>query len=291
MPILNQKRCNIGESPIWNDKEQKLYFTNAFDGKEICTFDFRTENLDARGLPFDVAALAFDKENHLIVSHAGGVHILHKDASLAPVYDNERYQIHYANDMKVGPDGAIYVGTQSEKRKGISQKIDGKLYRISPNGKVTVLLDRLLLSNGMDWSTDEAKFYHTDSDTQIIKEYFFDKKTGEIEFSGRQIRVPGIDGFTIDQYDCLYGACWGQGHIAVVHTSSMKIVDNFPTPCKVPASCAFCGKDMEILAVTSASAFADLEQDPDAGFTVLIKRHARGRKPFLFGERRICGCR
>lgn len=282
MKILTDKRCMIGEGPIWNDKEKKLYFTNGF-GNEICTYDFQTDKLSARHLPFGVSAFAFDLQNRLIVSHAGGVHILNDDNSLAPIYDNEKYQIQYANDMKVGPDGAIYVGTQSRKRKGVSDKVDGKLYRISPNGKVEILLDDLILSNGMEWSIDETKFYHTDSDTHIIKEYHFDKSRGKIRFTGRQVRVQGVDGFTIGQDDCLYVGCWGQGHIAVVETEKMDIVDYIPTPCKIPTSCGFCGENLDILAITTASSFSNLTIDKNAGFTILKKMDIHGRKPYLYG--------
>ena len=161
MKFLRDKRCNIGEGPIWNKRECKLYFTTSFGGNEICTYDFRTDKLFSRPMRFSVAAFAFDTQYRLIISHAGGVHILCDDNSLTPIYDNDKCKIEHANDMKVGPDGALYVGTQSGKRKGVSDKIDGKLYRISPDGEVSVLLDGLLLSNGMDWSMNEKKFYHT----------------------------------------------------------------------------------------------------------------------------------
>ena len=115
--ILDGKRCNLGEGPIWNTKEQKLYYTNGYGANELCIYDMKNKKLDIRKLPFGVAAYAFDKENRLIVSHAGGVHILNDDDTLTPLYDNELYKIEFANDMKVGPDGAIYVGTQSRKRK------------------------------------------------------------------------------------------------------------------------------------------------------------------------------
>ena len=96
--------------------------------------------------------------------------------------------------MKAGPDGRIYVGTQSGKRAGISDEVDGKLYSIEKGGKVRVLLDGLRLSNGLDWSIDEKYFYHTDSDTNIIKEYAFDGKAGSIEFTGKTDYDIIIDG-------------------------------------------------------------------------------------------------
>lgn len=285
MKILSRKRCKLGEGPIWNEKEQKLYYTNGYGANELCIYDIKTEALNTRKLPFGAAAYAFDIENRLIVSHAGGVHILNDDDTLTPIYDNEIYKIEFANDMKVGPDGAIYVGTQSRKRKKLSDDIDGKLYRIAPNGEVSVLLDGLLLSNGMDWSVDERKFYHTDSDTQIVKEYDFDKANGAISFSGRQISVPGVDGFTIGADGLLYVGCWGGGHIAIVDTSSLTICDYINLPTNIPTSCAFCGENMNVLAITTASYTADLEEDKNAGFTLLKEMKIQGRPPYLFGAK------
>lgn len=282
MKILTDKRCIIGEGPIWNEKERKLYFTNGF-GNEICIYDFETEKVTVRSLAFGVAAFAFDTQNRLIVSHESGVDVLNSDGSLLPIYDHSKYQIRYANDMKAGPDGAIYVGTQSGKRKGVSEAIDGKLYRISPEGEVEILLDGLILSNGLEWSADEEKFYHTDSDTKTIKEYAFDKKTGKISFTGRSVFVNGADGFTIGTDGNLYVGCWGKGHVAIVDTSSMQCVGEIVLPCRIPTSCGFCGENMDILAITTASYRADIAKDENAGFTLLKKMNFSGRLPYLYG--------
>ena len=283
--VLDNKRCNLGEGPIWNAREEKLYYTNGYGANELCIYDFATDGLTVRKLPLAAAAYAFDTQNRLLISHAEGVHILNDDDTLTPIYDNSLYKIEFANDMKVGPDGAIYVGTQSRKRKKLSDDIDGKLYIISPEGEVRVLLDGLLLSNGMEWSLDEKMLYHTDSDTGIIKEYLFDKKTGNVEFTGREARVPGVDGFTIGEDGCLYVGCWGRGHVAVVDTETMQIAEEIKIPAKVPSSCGFCGENMDILAITtvSDSCFTNVEADENAGFTLLLKTETGGRVPYLFG--------
>ena len=280
--IISDRRCIIGEGPIWNECENTLYFTNGMGG-EICSYNFTNDKLSVRPLPFSVSAFAFDKQNRLIVSHENGVYYLDSDNTLSPIYD-QNTKIEYANDMKVGPDGAIYVGTQSGKRKGVSDKVDGKLYRISPSGEVEILLDNLILSNGMEWSIDEKKFYHTDSDTRIIKEYDFDKSTGEISYTGREIYIRGVDGFTIGQDNNLYVACWGQGHIAVIDTHSLQIKEYIDVPCKTTASCGFCGKDMDVLAITTASYHADVDNDKNAGFTILLKMQIKGRVPYIFAK-------
>lgn len=279
--IFNPIRCQIGEGPIWNAVENKLYFTDAL-GYAIHTVCIETGECSTRPLPISVAALAFDTQNRLIVSHENGVDILNADNSLTPLYDKKLHSIRFANDMKVGPDGALYVGTQSKKRKKISVEIDGKLYRIDTNGKVSVILDGLLLSNGMDWSIDLTKFYHTDSDTHTIKEYAFDPSDGSLSWTGRSIGVRGVDGFCIGMDGCLYAACWGQGHVAVVDTVTLTVTDQIPIPTPIPSSCCFCGKNADQLAVTTAST-RRLPTDSLAGATLLYSTNTRGRLPFLFG--------
>lgn len=282
MKIISNKRCIIGEGPIWNEKESRLYYTNGM-GNEICILDVYTGELSVRPVDVGCAAFAFDTDNRLIVSRMDGVFYLNDDNTVEPLYDNNRYNIEYCNDMKVGPDGCIYVGTQSSKRLGISYEIDGKLYRIDKRGTVTVLLDNLILSNGMDWSMDEKRFYHTDSDTGIIKEYAFDKANGTIIFTGRQISVPGVDGFTIDKNDNILAACWGRGHIAVIDTVRMIITEHISVPAKIPASCGFAGDNMEFLAVVTATLDVDIKEDTNAGYTFLHRYTAGGRLPYLFG--------
>lgn len=284
MKLLKQLqgcRCVIGEGPIWNAQTRSLYYTNG-GGKAICIWHEPTDSLTIRSLSVDVAAMAFTKQGELIVSRMDGVFLLHEDDSVTPLYNIDRYSIRYGNDMKMGPDGAIYVGTQSEKRMGISDRIDGKLYRIAPDGEVTVLLDGVKLSNGMAWSPDGTRFYHTDSDTGILREYSFGD--GNITDTDRSVAVPGVDGFTMDSFGRLYIGCWGQRHIAVVDTKTMAVTKTIPMPCRIPASCNFCGEHMDILAVTTASYGTDLTTDPEAGFACLYQMDTTAPLPYLFGE-------
>lgn len=283
MDTIGKHRCIIGEGPIWNEFNNKLYHVNGFGANEICSIDLKTKEFIVRKLDFGVSAMAFTKKGEMIVSCKDGAFILNDDDTCTPLYDRSKYEIKYGNDAKVGPDGRFYIGTQSAKRKGVGDEIDGKLYSIDKNGIVKVLLDGLILSNGFDWSMDEKRLYHTDSDTGIIKEYDFDKEKGNICFTGRQVSVPGVDGFTIDKNDFLYVACWGQGHIAVVDTTEMQVKEYIEVPAKIPASCGFAGENMKSLAVVTATLGADVEKDENAGFTFMKKMNVSGRKPYLFG--------
>ncbi len=285
MNIISKKRCIIGEGPIWNASEKLLYFVNAYEN-QICSLNIQNQKLTVRN-NIPAAAISFDTYNRMIISTPKGVFYLNSDNTLSSIYDNTRYNIRYANDMKVGPDGRLYVGTQSGKRIGISNECDGKLYSIDKYGSVKILIDGMSLSNGMEWSINEKVFYHTDSDTHIIKEYHFDKKTGDILYTGRYVTVQGIDGFTIDSNDNIYAACWDKGHVAVIDTKEMKIKKYLRVPTKIPVSCTFGGKYMDILITVTASFSRDTNKDKNAGFTFASSVGAYGRKPYLFGQENL----
>jgi sugar lactone lactonase YvrE len=283
MKFLTERRCVIGEGPIYNEKNGLLYFTNGM-GDELCTYDPKSEDFVTRSLDKGCAAYAFSEDGRLICSRHDGVFYLNDDNSVEPLYDSEKYDIKYANDMKVGPDGRLYVGTQSGKRFGVSDKIDGKLYSIDKDGKVKVLLDGIILSNGLEWSMDEKKFYHTDSDTNIIKEYNFDAEKGEISFTGREVFVKGVDGFTIDKNGTLIVASCRDGCLYEVDTDSLEVISGYDLAVGAAASCGFFGENMDMLAVTTASYHVDIEKDENAGYTWIMKRDVGGRKPYLFGK-------
>lgn len=283
MKTISAKRCIIGEGPIWNDREEALYYTNGL-GREVCRYHFNSDLLEVIPVLHDCAAMAFDKDNKLIVSQADGVFFLNEDGTRTPIYDTDKYTIRYANDMKVGPDGCIYVGTQSEKRAGAGDKIDGKLYRIDHKGNVKLLLDHLRLSNGMEWSMDETRFYHTDSDTGVIREYEFLAEQGEILFTGRQSGIlKGVDGFTIGTDNRLYATRWGKACVSILDLASMTVVGQIEIPCPAPASCCIAGTHMDKLVVTTASLNLDTEQEKEAGFTFVIDG-IPGRKPYRYRQ-------
>ncbi len=283
MLCVSDDRCIIGEGPIWNEKEKLLYFVNPRE-MEIRTVDLKTKELKKHKCPIKVSAIAFDEDYNLIISTPKGVFRLIDFSRLENIYDTNKYRFENCNDMKVGPDGRVYVGTQSSARLGNSENVDGKLYSIDKNGEVNILLDNLRLSNGLEWSIDGKKLYHTDSDTGIIKEYHFENNCRELKYTQRYIKVPGVDGFTINKKDRLYVGCWGQGHIAVVDTENMIIENYIDVPAKIPTSCGFAGDNMEYLAVVTANYDCDLTKDKCAGYTFIHRCDVGGRAPFLFGK-------
>ena len=281
MKIICDKRCVIGESPVWNEKENILYLTNALE-KELIKLDLYTGSIDIRKVLVGISAICFNHDNRLIVSREDGVYYLNDDDSVTPLYDTEKVDIKHANDMKVGPDGRIYVGTVSGLKRGVSDENDGKLYSIDKSGQVKVLLDNLTVSNGMAWSNDGSKYYHTDSITGTIKEYDFDAINGNISYTGKRVFLPGVDGFTIDDNDNLVVTRWDDKVVCFVDTTTMQVVEQVPVPHANPVSCCFAGTEYKDLIITTANFDTDLTINQNAGYTFTLKRKIGGKPPFRF---------
>ncbi len=285
MKCISKERCYIGEGPIWNVKEKRLYHVNPLE-KEIHIIDIESCKVKKIKCPIKVTSLAFDADGRMYVATSEGVFYFKDLKTLEPIYDTEKYSISGANDMKAGPDGRLYVGTQSGKRRGISDEIDGKLYSIDGSGNVKILLDNLILSNGLDWSPGGKRFYHTDSATNFIKEYYFDN--GSICYTGRKVQVIGVDGLTVDRRGNIIAACWGKSALAVINPNEFEITNYIQVPTEAPASCAFAGDNMNSLVVVTASYAIDIEKDKNAGLTFLCKREFGGMRPYFFKRSTKC---
>ena len=148
MKIISTHRSVIGEAPIFNEADGKVYHINS-DPKEVCAIDLKSGECIVRSLDFLVAAIGFSKNGSMLISCEDGAFTLNDDNTRTSLYDREKYDIKFCNDAKVGPDGRFYIGTISSKVKRVGNDVDGKLYSIDKNGEVKTLIDGLILSNGL----------------------------------------------------------------------------------------------------------------------------------------------
>lgn len=60
MKLICDKRCIIGEGPIWNEREHRLYYVNGM-GDEICMLDLDDLSLSVRPVSPGVSAMALTR--------------------------------------------------------------------------------------------------------------------------------------------------------------------------------------------------------------------------------------
>ena len=162
------------------------------------------------------------------------------------------------NDGKCDRSGNLWVGS-----KHVSDaKLTGHLYRIDTQCRVTQMLDRIGVSNGIAWSPDNKICYYTDSAQQTI----WTMTTADGRITSREIFVKDTDGYpdglTVDAEGCIWSAKWDGGRV-VRYTPDGKIDTVLEMPVSRPTSVMFGGEDLGQLYITSAR--VDREHEAMAG--------------------------
>lgn len=156
------------------------------------------------------------------------------------------------NDGGCDSRGRLWIGTMDIDGAGET----GSLYCVNSAKEVVKKLENLSIPNGLVWSPDNRYMYHIDSGSQWIKSYFFEENTGEISFAKIIIQAPkemGVaDGMTIDEEGMLWIAHWGGSCISRWDPYSGKLIKRISFPVPNISSCAFVGKNLDQLLVTTA---------------------------------------
>ncbi len=148
------------------------------------------------------------------------------------------------NDICITKKDVIYASDPSWKDN------TGKLWKVMPDGKTTLLLDNLGTTNGIALSPDEKTLYVNESAQRKIWKYALDaqgnvkNKTLFHEFSDF-----GMDGMKCDAQGNLYCTRHGKGTIAVISPSG-KLIREIPLKGKSCSNLVFGGEDKKTVYVT-----------------------------------------
>ncbi|NYT35590.1 SMP-30/gluconolactonase/LRE family protein [Allopusillimonas soli] len=256
---------NLGESPIWNDLDQALYFVDV-TAYALCRYT-PNDGLCRRwvfGKP--IAALALTASPKLLLIFRSSIAFFDctsgdlVDLPVSPVDSDERY-----NDARIDAQGRLWVGTFDRLMK----RPLGKLYCLT--NKVLRCVDEgFMLSNGIAFSPDRLTMYFADTWSRCIHAYDFCLESGAIANQREHIRFDGDggpDGCAMDSEGYLWVAVVGGGEIVrydpegIPHTR-VKVGVSKPT------SCTFGGPLHDRLYVTSMRhglTSATLAKQPLAG--------------------------
>jgi gluconolactonase len=181
---------NWSEGPLWLPEQELLIFS---DVPENRIYQWRpgdttaTVYLEPSGFTGDTTrsrepgsnGLALDNEGRLLLCQHGNRQIARMTApldkpapqfaTLAGTYDGKRFNS--PNDLVVDAAGNIYF---TDPPYGLEKGVDDPVkelpfqgvYRLSPDGEVTLLIDTLTRPNGIGLSPDEQTLYVAVSDPQ-----------------------------------------------------------------------------------------------------------------------------
>jgi len=131
------------------------------------------------------------------------------------------------------------------------------------------------ISNGLIWSLDNKILYYIDTGCQSVHAFDYDLETGSISNRRVVIEIPremGVpDGMTIDSEGKLWVCMWGGGCVVRWDPVTRKLLHSIKLPTSYVTSCAFGGKDLKDLYITTASNLADLSKEPLAGSLFVVR--------------------
>ena len=250
--VLADVKTTLGEGPLWDVEEQRLYWIDSFDGRIFRCTEGGAE-IRCWDVPQKIGSMCLRKDGGAIVSLARGFHTLDMQTGEVelihdPEPDKPKNRI---NDGKVDRQGRFVAGSMDTMEEGPN----GALYRLDPDFSVHKLDDGILVSNGPCWSPDGRTFYFSDTWSKEIWAYDYNTETGAVSNRRTFATIDvtgggGVDGATVDAEGCVWSALVYIGKLVRL-TPDGKVDRVIDMPVKKVTSVMFGGPNLDILYVTS----------------------------------------
>lgn len=190
------------------------------------------------------------------------------------------------NDGRCDARGRFWVGSMNQTYR---ETPVGVFYRLDIDGTATEVFDGFTVPNSVAFSPDQRRMYFADTPAKKIFVFDFDLDAGHLSnkrlFADCTGSAGGPDGSTVDVDGCLWNADF-KGSRVVRYTPGGAIDTVIPLPVSQPTSCAFGGKDLDLLFITTASQNLDEAQrgqQPLAGDVFVLRPGTQGLPEPLFG--------
>jgi sugar lactone lactonase YvrE len=282
--LILDAHAPLAEGPVWLESANELMWVDCAAGNvhwlDYGTGEDRVLNVGAQ------VGVALPAHSGFVLALPEGIARLAAGATVPePIVRLGHESDMCLNDGACDRQGRLWVGSISFDEAPER----GSLYRVDPDLQFERVLDRLWISNGIDWSLDDTKMYFVDSPTRRVDVLDYDIATGTATnrrpFHEFADDVPGIpDGLCVDAEGGLWVALWG-GSRVVGLTPDGQLHTHVDVPSSQVTSCAFGGPDLRTLFITSATwdlAPEVLAQEPHAGGLFTADVGVAGRLPTPF---------
>ncbi len=267
-------QAELGESPLWQHDVGLRWLD--IEGERM--FTLRREGVfSAIELAVAVTAIELGPGANLVAVTRTGFGWLDPTTGqverISDVVDGETVTM---NDGAVDAAGRCWAGSAV-----LDDSWRGALYRLD-GADATIQLDKLGMSNGIDWSPADDVLYHVDSSAGVLTAWDYDVVSGQLGHGRTLLEVPaetGLpDGLTVDAAGNIWLAVWGTGEVWCLepHRGETTMRVRVPTP--FPTSCAFGGPDLSTLYITTAN----YQQPAGGGLLYAVDAPVTGRMPHRF---------
>jgi sugar lactone lactonase YvrE len=271
--------ADLGEGPLWDERRQRLLSVDLLRG-DVLAFD--PDGTEHRTHISKVATVIRPRRSGFVVGVERGVQFVDEDLQPTgdplPVFDTDGLRF---NDGGCDPQGRLFIGSMAyDERDGA-----GTLYRLDPDGTVTTILDRVTVSNGIQWSADGSRVFYNDTPTGRVAVFDFDADDGSLHNGRVFATIPDgaghPDGMAIDSEDGIWVALWG-GSAVHRYDGAGKLSEVIELPVSKVTCPTFGGPDRRTLYVTTAAVDVSADDEPAAGAIFRVDPGVTGAIPYAF---------
>jgi D-xylonolactonase len=250
--VLVRQSCDTGEGPLWHPDEQCLYwldipngliFRREWDTGDTVTFDV--------GVP--VGGMTLQHDGNLALFMAEGAVRIWKDGVFLRTVLEEipEERGNRFNDVIADPEGRVFCGVMTTEQRA------GRLYRLDPDGALTVVVEDTGTANGMGFSPDLKRMYFCDSRQRSLSVFDYDRDTGAITNRRILVRPEGDegkpDGMTVDAEGRLWSARWDGACLVRLDREGGELL-RIDFPVRNVSCLTFGGPEYTDIFITTASA-------------------------------------
>ena len=273
----------LGESPIWIEEEQSLYWSNhvlaslqSLNGHisekpSIKRFNVATNTLTVWDMPEQVGSFGFRKQGGLVAGVNSGFCTIDLDSGAFDLLVDPEKDLptNRFNDGKVDRKGRFWCASMDTNVSRESAHI--YLLETNFNCRKVVPDYSFVVSNGIAFDPEDKKMYFADTFRKMI--YVFDLDLDEGQLSHQKeffstAEFPGLpDGATVDA-EGFYWIALAQGGKILRLDPKGRLDQTIDMPIPTPTCVTFGGDHYETLYVTSQKAFLSeemLQKYPENG--------------------------
>jgi len=289
---IRRLRCDgniVGESPVWCERTQRLFWVDIC-GRTIHALHPVSGEHSEWATSDLVTSIGLRSDGGAIVGRERDLALWDFEKTFVSLGEVEPdLPDNRLNEGRVGPDGAYWVGTmqnnlQPDGSARSMNRTSGGFYRVWRDGRKEQLTPREYgICNTMAWTPD-GRFICADT----LANTFYSFDVASAGLTNRRLWAQPVehglpDGSALDSEGFLWNCRFGGGRV-VRFAPDGSIDRSVELPCSAPTSCAFGGRDLNTLFVTSArfGLTGERARHPDEGGLFAIDTNVPGSATFRF---------
>lgn len=259
----------LGESPLWQPRENALYWINCENPPEIHRWAPAEDTHTSWAMDQRVGGIALAAGGGLVVALSDGIY----DFNTATEALTLRVRSPLARNVSLHEcqcdrQGRLWVGSYDHTFTLENRNPQGgAIFRLDGDTLVPVI-DKISIANGMAFSPRGNTLYVSDSPTRTVEAFDLDPATGEVCNRRLFLRLAEgegfVDGATVDTLGGYWLAAVGAGTVRRYFPNG-HLDRVIPLPVSNPTKPAFGGTGLETLFVTTTRLNTGAGSDANGG--------------------------